>query len=241
VSSPDIIKQSSRIAGLIKNKGQGLKHKIGEILIEIIIIVFAITLSLLFERWRQNTEDHDLQRRFLQGLRADLVKDVSELKASSLKWVSMKQAATYFLRPEQAIAWASDSTAFYAYKLFHNVYFFPNSNRYEALKSTGKLDVIEDEQLQNNIIDLYQTKIPDLEQQISFFNHFLNVQVKDHLIQHFKRDVNNEVVLDRDFFINPQIRNILSFYADLDDVLKRANAAVSSSESILEGIDRTLK
>jgi hypothetical protein len=88
---------------------------------------------------------------------------------------------------------------------------------------------------------LYQSKIPDLEQQINFFNNFLNTQVKDHLINNFKRDTNNNVILDKSFFTNSQTKNILSFYLDLDDVLKRANATINSSEKILSEIDKPLK
>ena len=148
-----------------------------------------------------------------------------------------ERGGQYFLKPQDKILWSSDSVNFHAYKLFHNVYFFPNTNRYEALKSTGKIEVIENEQLQNDVIDLYQTKIPDLEQQKNFFNDFLNTQVRDFLIHNFRRDNNNNVVIDKAFFTSAEVKNILSFYSDLDDVLKRSDATISASEKILTEID----
>ncbi|MGF7037700.1 hypothetical protein [Mucilaginibacter lappiensis] len=241
MSTNEVIKHSRRVFGLLKKDNLKPGHKLGEILTEIAIIVFAISLSLVLERWRQNQDDQKLEKKFLAGLKTDLTHDLEELKGSSAKCISMKNAAKYFLRPENGIDWSSDSTKYYSYKLFHNVYFFPNTNRYESLKSSGKLDVIEDEALQNTIIDLYQTKIPDLGQQINFFNQFLNTQVKDYLIHNFKRDTNNQVVLDRSFFTQPGIKNILSFYTDLDDVLKRANASLDESEVVLKKIDSLLK
>ena len=138
MSSHDIIKQSSRIVGIMKDDRKKLKHKLGEILLEIVIIVFAITLSLFFERWRQNVEDHNLEKTFLQGLQLDLSKDVNQLKTASTKWVDIQNAAHYFLKPENQINWQQDSINFYGFKIFHNVYFFPSTNRYEALNQLEK-------------------------------------------------------------------------------------------------------
>ncbi|WP_157097881.1 hypothetical protein [Niabella ginsenosidivorans] len=222
----------------MKNKTLNIKHKLTEIAIEIAIIVFAISLSLFLERWREKTEDHHLEKKFLSGLRTDLQTDLKELQAASEKWRSMKQAARYFLKPEKEITASNDSTRFYGYKLFHNVYFFPNSNRYESLKSTGKLNVIKNETLQGNIIDLYQTKIPDLMQQIGFFNDFMNTRVRDYLISNFNRNAQNEVVLDKAFFTNIHTKNLLSFYGDLDDIMKRAAAASGTMDKVLEQIDQ---
>lgn len=240
MASHDIIKQSSRIVGLLKDKDQKLKHKVGEIFIEIIIIVFAITLSLFFERWRQNVEDHNLEKTFLQGLKIDLAKDVDQLNVSSAKWIELKNAVHYFIRPENQINWQQDSINFYGFKVFHNVYFFPSTNRYEALKSTGKINVIEDKQLQNNIVDLYQTKIPDLQQQVNFFNNFANSQVMNYLVNNLKRDSNNNALLDKSFFTDIRLRNLFSFYS-IEDILKRSDSTINKSEEILKEIDKSLR
>ena len=233
MASHDIIKQSSRIAGLVKDKDHALKHKLGEILIEILIIVFAISLSLFFDRWRQNVENRKQESVFLEGLKIDLTNDVEQLKASERKWAMMRKDARYFIQPENLINWNRDTINFYSRDLFHNVYFFPSTNRYEALKSTGKIDIIENPQLQNAIIDLYQTKIPDLTQQVTFFNEFLNTQTMNFLIENLQRDDNSNPILDKHFFTNMKFRNILIFYNGIDDVQKRADSTIRLSESIL--------
>lgn len=240
MSAHDVIKQSSRIAGVMKDQNKRMKHKLGEILLEIVIIVFAITLSLFFERWRQNVEDRELERTFLLGLNADLRKDVNQLESAAAKWVDMGKATQYFIKPENQIDWTQDSVNYWGSRCFHNVYFFPGTNRYEALKSTGKISVIKDERLQNDIVDLYQTKIPDLEQQLNFFNSFANSQVMAHLVNNLKRDENNNAVLDKAFFADVRIRNLFSFYS-IPDILKRSDSTVQLSKRILSEIDETLK
>jgi len=238
MSSHEVVKHSRKILGVVKNKDSGLRHKLGEILIEILVIVFAISFSFLLERWRQKAEDRELEKNFLIGLKTDLTADLKELKESSLKWISMKEAAKYFSRPEQEIVWSSDSTKFYSYgKLFHDIYFFPNISHYESIKSTGKLDVIENKKLQNDIIDLYQTKIPDLMQEITFFNSFMNTEVLNHLIHNLKRDDKNQAIADKAFFTNVEMRNLLALYSDLDDALRRSDSTIVAGEKILKEID----
>src|SRR5579863_166750 len=239
MSAHDIIKQSTRIAGVVNDESKKIRQKAGEILLEIIIIVFAITLSLFFERWRQNVEDHELERTFLLGLKDDLRKDVSHLEAASASWVQMGNATHYFIKPENQINWSRDSINYWGSRCFHNVYFFPSTNRYEALKSTGKINVIGDRRLQNDIVDLYQTKIPDLEQQLNFFNTFANSQVLVFLVNNLKRDENNNAILDKALFTDPRMRNFFSFYG-LDDILKRSDSTLSKSREILTEIDQVL-
>jgi len=237
MSSHEVIKHSRKIFGIVKNKNGNLGHKFWEIFIEILIIVFAISFSLLLERWRQKVEDRTIEKNFLIGLKGDLQSDLKELRETSLRSISMKEGAKYFLKPEQQISWSPDSVKFYAYKLFHNIYFFPNSNRYESIKSTGKLDVIENEVLQNDIINLYQTQIPDLMQQINYFNNFMNEQVKNYFIHNLKMDAENKPVYDKSFLSSTEMKNSLLLYGDLDDVLKRLNNAIKAGEKIIGEIE----
>ncbi len=233
-----MIKHSRKVLGIVKARDGGFSHKLWEIFVEILIIVFAISLSLFLERWRQRAEDRELEKKFLEGLQVDLRADLEELKPASARWASMKNAANYFLKPE--IDWNSDSTTFYSRgQLFHNVYFFPNTNRYESLKSAGKLGVIENEELQNDIIDLYQTRIPDLEQQIGFFNAFMNSQVKDYFIHKLNWDSKNQPLIDRSFLSSAEMKSILVLYpADLSDLQKRSDSVISKSEKILREIEQ---
>jgi hypothetical protein len=185
-------------------------------------------------------EDHKLERTFLQGLKGDLGKDVSLLKMASAKWREMGKATHYFIKPENQINWTQDSVNYWGFRCFHNVYFFPSTNRYEALKSTGKINVIEDKRLQDDIVDLYQTEIPDLEQQVNFFNTFANSQVTSYLVNNLKRDENNNAILDKAFFTDVRMRNLLAFYS-IDDILKRSDSTISKSNQLLREIDEVLK
>jgi len=241
MSSHEVIKHTRKIFGTVKNRNTGLRHKFGEIFIEILIIVFAISLSLLLERWREKSQDHELEKNFLIGLKGDLQADLKELQNASVRAVSMREGAKYFLKPEKQISWAPDSIKFYAGKLFHNIYFFPNANRYESLKSTGKLGVIENANLQNDIINFYQTQIPDLEQQINLFDSFINDKVLNYIVHNLKMNEDNQPLFDRSFLSTGEVKNLLMLYSDLDDVMRRLNNAIEAGNKILKEIDESDK
>jgi len=56
----DITKHTKAIVNTIREPGKSWKHKLGDILIDIAIIVFGITLSLMLERWRENAHDRTI-------------------------------------------------------------------------------------------------------------------------------------------------------------------------------------
>jgi hypothetical protein len=45
----------------------------------------------------------------------------------------------------------------------------PNSGRFEGFKSSGKIGTVENKELQNNIMDLYQENIPNLINSTNFY------------------------------------------------------------------------
>jgi len=55
-----------------------------------------------------------------------------------------------------------DSMIKYNNYIFNTTGLVPNSGRFEGFKSSGKIGTIENKDLQNDIMDLYQENIPGL-------------------------------------------------------------------------------
>ena len=53
--------------------------------------------------------------------------------------------------------------------IFNTTGLVPNSGRFEGFKSSGKIGTIENKELQNNIMDLYQENIPNLINSTNFY------------------------------------------------------------------------
>jgi len=66
---------------------KGWRHRLPEILLEIGIIVFAITLFFQLHAWHEHSLEQAEGRQFLIGLRSDLQSDLNELRADSLAYV----------------------------------------------------------------------------------------------------------------------------------------------------------
>ena len=163
MSEHEISKHTKAIYKEWKNPHHSWKHKLGEILTEIFIIVFAITLSLLVERWREHVHEQTIEKQFLLGLKKDLQTDLAQETEDSASYAALKKGWTYF----QSIGMGSgvyneDTIRTYEWTLLNNTTFLPNNSRFEALKSSGEIGVIENDSLQNLILDLYQNRIPAL-------------------------------------------------------------------------------
>ena len=85
----DFTKHGKEIVNTIKEPGKNWKEKLGDILIDVAIIVFGITLSLMVERWRENVHERSIEKKFLLGLRVDLQNDIQQLKDDSTSYDAM--------------------------------------------------------------------------------------------------------------------------------------------------------
>ena len=133
------------------------KHKISELFFEVLIIVFAVSVSLLLERWREKSIEHDQEREFLLGLKEDLKHDLTEMRGDSASYAFGLKAYAFFLR--HAGTYVKDSAQYYSY-VYSYTTLQPNVSRFEGLKSSGKFDIIENTELRQEIIELYEDKFP---------------------------------------------------------------------------------
>jgi hypothetical protein len=156
--SEHLVKHTRKAFSIFRVKNNmNWKHKVSELLFEVLIIVFAVSVSLLLERWREKAIEHEQEKEFLVGLREDLSHDIDEIRGDSSAYSFGLKAYNFFIR--SAGTYVPDSAQYYFY-----VYSFstlqPNVSRFEGLKSSGKLDIIENHELRQEIIRLYEEKFP---------------------------------------------------------------------------------
>ena len=141
----EIIKYTKRAYKVSRDGEKGWKEKTVEILVDIAIIVFAVSLSLYLHHRSELKADRALEKDFLLGLREDLRKDIRELQSDSATYVTVRNGFRYFLSLSGAPRGEGpDSSGFYRFTLFNTTDPHPNSSRYEGLRSSGKLYIIED-------------------------------------------------------------------------------------------------
>lgn len=236
MSEHEISKHTKVIYKEWKNPNHSWKRKLGEILTEVLIIVFAITLSLLVERWREHAHEQKTEKQFLMGLKKDLEADLEQEKEDSASYTVLKRNWDYFQRLGTGnAAYSEDSMKSYQWTLLNNTTFLPNNSRFEALKSSGELGVIENDSLQNLILDLYQNKIPQLHLSSDIFTNFKNVQFIPYILQNMKPGSDSVQVTT--MFKQPLMQNYLGYGMIADEVINRYHLLMQQSRTIIEMIN----
>ena len=238
MSESEVSKHIKRTYKIWKKPGINWKEKLTEIIIEILIIVFAVSLSLYFERWREKQHDRQIEKHFLTGLRSDLQNDIKEMSSDSIFYSQEAKGLKYFF---SANNYSPDSVHAFRVALVDFTQLIPNTNRYEALKSSGKLDVIENGALLDSIANLYQDEIPGLiEVFIKPFNEFKSRELIPFLDNHLMIDSNGNENLEQ-VLKTPVARNYLKRWDYPERIADRYHKVINASKNIITQIDEELK
>ncbi|UOQ97108.1 hypothetical protein MUN81_17940 [Hymenobacter sp. 5317J-9] len=214
------------------DKAKGWRHRLPEILLEIGIIVFAITLSIQLHAWHEHSVERAEERKFLTGLRADLASDLTELRNDSLTYARVLHGYEYF-RNLNARTLNVDSVHKYQWVLFNTTSLLPNSSRFEGLKSAGKLGIIENDELLNDILDNYQEKIPSLVNETRAFSDYKARTILQYLDSHLQRSGDNFLaVMQADMMYN-----YLNKDPAIHDIIGRYHGVLQHTRKIIREID----
>jgi hypothetical protein len=162
MAEDEVIKHTKKIYKLWTSKEHSIWHKISEFLIEIIIIVFAVTISI----WFHNVSEHKIQQEdvkaFFLGLKEDLKNDIIEMNEDKASYTKQKTIFSYISGLKINEAPSADTINKYQNWLTNTTEFNPNDGRFQGFKSSGKIGAIENRDLQNDLMDLYEEDIPSL-------------------------------------------------------------------------------
>ncbi|MFT3826220.1 MAG: hypothetical protein QM731_20015 [Chitinophagaceae bacterium] len=240
MAEQEVIKHTKKVLGTLRNKNTGWKHKVKEILLEIAIIVFAVSLSIYLHNWSEKRHDRHEERTFLEGLKTDLQNDITEMQGDLNSYYRMKAGYEYFQKVAVGESLNTDSMLKYQPVFFNTTFISPNISRFEGLKASGKLSIIENKELLNNILDLYQENIPYLNMLNSYFNDYKTRQLRpllDQRLDFSKSAIGNwEEVLRTN-----EIKNSLRHSDDINEVIKNYSKTIENIRSIIKEIDEELK
>jgi hypothetical protein len=145
-----------------KNAQASWWEKIRDIAIEIIVVVIGVSTSIWLNNI--NTAQHDRQnaKDFMRGLKTDLMIDLKELESDRIAYGEKEAAFKYLSALKIKEVPNADSLKKYDQYLKNSIQFMPNSSRFEGFKSAGRIETIQNKELQNDILNLYQETIPIL-------------------------------------------------------------------------------
>lgn len=228
----ELTKHTLKIYQTMKRPGRSFWEKAKEIAIEVLIIVFAVTLSIWLHNWSDHREQQKVTDEFLQGIRKDLQKDIVVMEENKGWYVHVDTNFEYLLNLDESgrVDTATEHTVAhhldFALRTTH-----ANVARYEGFKSSAKMGTIESDSLRQAILLYYQQTIPgvnDLEEVVnSFQTRLMEAEVN-------KSDGESLRVLAKTF----KVRALLEFNQDnLGPAIKSYTEAQNEARRIIKMVD----
>lgn len=171
MAEEEIAKHTKKIYKTWFNKDLSIWHKISEFLIEIAIIVFAVTISIWFHNMSEHKHQQEEVKQFLEGLKSDLTQDITEMKNDQQSYKNQEAVFRYLASLKKNERPDRDTLHKYNNWLFNLTALNPNDGRFQGFKSSGKIGTIENKDLQNDIMDLYEEDIPMLLASTTAYNN----------------------------------------------------------------------
>ncbi|GAB3223052.1 hypothetical protein GCM10027346_01650 [Hymenobacter seoulensis] len=234
----DLIKKHGKKAMGMEEHGhstQTWRQRLPDILLEIGIIVFAITLSIQLHSWHEHSLEREKERKFLLGLRQDLRQDLKEMSEDSTSYVTQMRGMRYYLA-FAAGKQQADSVGYYNWTLRNTTVLIPNNSRFEGLKSVGGIDIVENEELQAGILDHYQELIPGLLLESGSYASYKEQHVGAYLDEHLAPDQHNLVAV----LSTVPMQNYLLRGNYIPFIIKKYHGVMQHSRGLIRQIDERL-
>jgi hypothetical protein len=148
MAEDEIVKHSKKIYKTWFNKELSIWHKMSEFLIEMMIIIFAVSISIWFHNLSEHKHQQVEVKQFLEGLKADLTQDIKEMNDDKQSFIKQKIIFNYLSRLKKNEAPSKDTLNKYNNWLFNTTVLNPNDGRFQGFKSSGKIGTIENKNLQ---------------------------------------------------------------------------------------------
>jgi hypothetical protein len=226
----ELTKHGLKIYKTMADRKHSFGEKLKEILIEIFIIVFAVTLSIYLHGWSESRHEQKEVKEFLRGLKGDLADDIKLLKDSrhTTARVQSNFDTAYHLKQNQV-----PDSILHRYFIYDAVTTHLNSARYEGFKSSGKMENIEDDSLKQNILIYYQQTMSNLTDDENIGNDF-QLKLLDWEIE--KSDISINLFLG-----TAKARSLLQLSAhNLRNTLELYDTAVTQATKLIHRIDNQL-
>lgn len=230
----EVIKSTNKIIEIAKDKEFGFWHKVKEMALEIAVIIFAVSLSIGFHSWSESRHEQHEVESFLKGVRLDLTKDTSEMKEDIKAYKNQKNAFRYLGSLSRGQLASNDSLKHYAPYFYNFTGYGGNTGRYEGFKSSGKIGFIENDDLQNSILDLYEEKIPRLSISTDFYK-MQKLKFADYITDHTTDYPNGNTA---QVMASDPIKTRSQIYlSSVNQIISNYENCIAQMEQIIKNVD----
>ena len=243
MADQEIIKHVKSAIDTSRDHSKKWPQKLREILLEIAIIVFAVSLSIWLHNWSEDRKDRQEEREFLAGLKQDLETDIREMNTDIAVYQDEVIAIHYFERVGMGEALNKDSLGAYLNRLFTTTQLAPEISRFEALKGSGRMSIIRNKELLLNITDLYAKGFPYIIQTNNFINSLRQNNLTPFLYAHLQLDPHAPIKGTnwQEVFQMPQMRMIVFEQESIRNNIAYYQQAIGKCRKIISRIEEELR
>ncbi len=231
----EISKHTLKIIKTMHDKNTPLKKKIAEVALEVLIIVFAVSLAQFLERQKEQSARQKDVKEFLIGIKEDLKGDIQDTRDNIVAYNEYKRVYVYLSRLTPTTHPVPDTLNDYVKKTMSNSFFRPNTSRYEGFKSSGKLEDVKDKKLLHQILDYYQETLTRIK---SSESGYLSVQAKlmdvyiDQIVINSDGTNNYEKIM-----LEVKSKNLCRALVPNPQIFERYNNIITAANGIIKQID----
>lgn len=238
MAEDEIAKHSRAVYKAWKNPHTSWQHKLREIVTEILIITFAISLSVWLHNWSEELHEHREEKEFLTGLRKDLQGDLDNVRNSREMYVDASKGFRYFMTVSAGAPLNPDSADRYNRILFMTTDLDPHTSRYEGLKGSGKFGIIENKQLLNDIIDFHESTLHRVDELDHYYTQFLQ-RPAEFFESHAQLGTNHQFVGEENLIRTFQMRLQLEFGKESTEnqLIPEHDTCIARCQRLMEEID----
>ena len=243
MAEDEIRKHTKAIYDAAKAPGKSWSHKLKEILLEIAIIVFAVTVSIWLHNWSDVLKDRKEEKEFLTGIKNDLQIDIGNLAGSRKFYEDELSGTKYFMQVAGGGNINPDSLQKYNNIFSASTNLEANSSRYTTLKGSGKFDIVENKELLNKIIEVHEVLFSHVQVLDNIFNDYNATKTEPYAFEHLQLDSSWHVLNVEQVVRTSQMRFYLVKLNSLieGNIIPYHSAAIEKCENIIKEIDDELK
>jgi hypothetical protein len=234
MAEQEIAKHTKKVLNVLGNREHGVAHKLREMALEVVTIVFAVTLSIWLHGLSEHRHQQEEVRSFLLGLRHDLKEDLAQVEDVQKSYRSFDANFAYLasLPPGNPPDVKKFEAAYYLAQA--NRFFLPTTTRFEGFKSSGKLTNIENEQLMNDIQTLYHGIFPVIKYSENGWN-----SGHQRLITYLEQTIDDgdDLAKRYDLIVSPKGKRILKRAATYPQLYERYGSFAELAKKIVAEIE----
>ncbi len=177
----------------------------------LLVVILGISIAFYLESYREETNNSRQEEKYLESLISDLKTDIQALDTLQKFNKRISEALVNLSNASLGRPYESDTALMnYTLTIQYNPPFSPQRTTYESLKSSGKLELIEDFEIRNKVVDLYEQHYRGTNEYDISINEHIRDFIKPYYMEHIR--FNSGQSVSPDFLYKNEFRNMIFAY-----------------------------